>query len=63
MFGPWDEKSAMTGAGLMPMIVFPLITKPDGTLAQTHPAQINSSFFCGKERKNLPFLIKFCATS
>jgi len=34
----------MTGAGLMPMIVFPLMTKPDGTLAQTHPVQINSSF-------------------
>jgi hypothetical protein len=56
----------MTGAGLMPRIVFPLMTKPDGTLAQTHPAHINSSFgkavalfrstehfFCRKERKKI----------
>lgn len=32
VFGPCDEKAAMTGAGLVPKIVLPLTTNPDGIL-------------------------------
>lgn len=46
----------MTGAGLVPTIVFPLMTKPDGILAQTQ--RLNISFGKGQHSNLLNFLFR-----